>query len=106
MQSTFNVCSNVCTHVVLSSLQIHSFSTEVCWITACPAGTYKNESSPGDEMSCTPCPDPNHTSEEGSTSVDQCHCKAGYRLDPLDNRTCTGVARLRRSAQLLFNTSN
>ncbi|XP_053321831.1 sushi, von Willebrand factor type A, EGF and pentraxin domain-containing protein 1 [Spea bombifrons] len=46
--------------------------------TACPSGTYKPEGSPGGVSTCIPCPDPNHTSLPGSTSIDDCFCKEGY----------------------------
>ncbi|KAG8455052.1 hypothetical protein GDO86_001318 [Hymenochirus boettgeri] len=49
--------------------------------TACPAGTYKPESSPGGASTCIPCPDPNHNSPPGSTSIDDCVCKSGYEAD-------------------------
>lgn len=46
---------------------------------ACPSGTYKNSSRPGDIKSCTPCPDENHMNEVAAISVDQCQCKKGFR---------------------------
>ncbi|XP_053558647.1 sushi, von Willebrand factor type A, EGF and pentraxin domain-containing protein 1 [Bombina bombina] len=49
--------------------------------TACPSGTYKPEGSPGGVSTCTSCPDENHTSSPGSTSVDDCVCKEGYEYD-------------------------
>ena len=45
---------------------------------ACPGGTYRSEGGPGDLRSCKPCPDENHISEAGSTSVEQCRCQRGY----------------------------
>uniref|UniRef100_A0A8D0GC18 Sushi, von Willebrand factor type A, EGF and pentraxin domain containing 1 n=1 Tax=Sphenodon punctatus TaxID=8508 RepID=A0A8D0GC18_SPHPU len=47
--------------------------------TACPSGTYKPEGSPGGISTCVSCPDENHTSPPGSTSVEDCICKEGYR---------------------------
>ncbi|XP_073447245.1 sushi, von Willebrand factor type A, EGF and pentraxin domain-containing protein 1 isoform X2 [Aquarana catesbeiana] len=49
--------------------------------TACPSGTYKPEGSPGGVSTCISCPDPNHTSPPGSTSVEDCVCKEGYEQD-------------------------
>ncbi|KAG8130469.1 hypothetical protein E2320_017145, partial [Naja naja] len=45
----------------------------------CPSGTYKPEGSPGGISTCTSCPDENHTSPPGSTSIEDCICKEGYR---------------------------
>ncbi|CAH2293998.1 sushi, von Willebrand factor type A, EGF and pentraxin domain-containing 1 [Pelobates cultripes] len=56
--------------------------------TACPSGTYKPEGSPGGVSTCIPCPDPNHTSSPGSTSVDDCFCKEGYEEN---SQTCKVV---------------
>ncbi|KAM4808468.1 sushi, von Willebrand factor type A, EGF and pentraxin domain-containing protein 1 [Rhinophrynus dorsalis] len=56
--------------------------------TACPSGTYKPEGSPGGISTCIACPDENHTSLPGSTSVDDCVCKNGYELD---GQTCKVV---------------
>ncbi|ESO11988.1 hypothetical protein HELRODRAFT_158373 [Helobdella robusta] len=47
---------------------------------ACPQGTYKTFSSPGDVSTCSPCPDVNHISPLASSSVQQCICKPGYQL--------------------------
>uniref|UniRef100_A0A8C8AQF1 Sushi, von Willebrand factor type A, EGF and pentraxin domain-containing protein 1 n=1 Tax=Otus sunia TaxID=257818 RepID=A0A8C8AQF1_9STRI len=47
--------------------------------TACPPGTYKPEGSPGGISTCISCPDENHTSPPGSTSVEDCTCQEGYR---------------------------
>ncbi|OCU00923.1 sushi, von Willebrand factor type A, EGF and pentraxin domain-containing protein 1 isoform X1 [Xenopus laevis] len=49
--------------------------------TACPPGTYKSEGTPGGASTCITCPDPNHTSPPGSTSVDDCVCKQGYEVE-------------------------
>ncbi|XP_072848120.2 sushi, von Willebrand factor type A, EGF and pentraxin domain-containing protein 1 isoform X1 [Pogona vitticeps] len=46
---------------------------------ACPPGTYKPEGLPGGITTCLSCPDENHTSPPGSTSVEDCVCKEGYR---------------------------
>ncbi|KAG7461968.1 hypothetical protein MATL_G00196770 [Megalops atlanticus] len=46
--------------------------------TACPSGTYKPEGSPGGLSTCIPCPDQHHTSQPGSTSMEDCVCKPGY----------------------------
>ncbi|XP_061107701.1 sushi, von Willebrand factor type A, EGF and pentraxin domain-containing protein 1 isoform X3 [Conger conger] len=46
--------------------------------TACPPGTYKPEGSPGGLGTCTPCPDELHTSQPGSTSINDCVCKPGH----------------------------
>ncbi|XP_029944330.1 sushi, von Willebrand factor type A, EGF and pentraxin domain-containing protein 1 isoform X2 [Salarias fasciatus] len=47
--------------------------------TACPPGTYKPEGTPGGPGTCLPCPDPQHTSQPGSTAVEDCVCKPGYQ---------------------------
>lgn len=47
--------------------------------TACPPGTYKPEGAPGGPGTCLPCPDAQHTSQPGSTSVNDCVCKPGYQ---------------------------
>ncbi|KAM8746660.1 sushi, von Willebrand factor type A, EGF and pentraxin domain-containing protein 1 isoform 1-T1 [Acanthopagrus schlegelii] len=47
--------------------------------TACPSGTYKPEGAPGGLSTCLSCPDPQHTSQPGSTSVSDCICKPGYQ---------------------------
>ncbi|XP_039199397.1 sushi, von Willebrand factor type A, EGF and pentraxin domain-containing protein 1-like [Crotalus tigris] len=47
--------------------------------TACPSGTYKPEGSPGGISTCISCPDESHTSPPGSTSMEDCICKEGYR---------------------------
>uniref|UniRef100_A0A8C3R0R3 Sushi, von Willebrand factor type A, EGF and pentraxin domain-containing protein 1 n=1 Tax=Cyanoderma ruficeps TaxID=181631 RepID=A0A8C3R0R3_9PASS len=46
--------------------------------TACPPGTYKPEGSPGGISTCISCPDENHTSPPGSTSLEDCTCQEGY----------------------------
>nr|XP_028567204.1 sushi, von Willebrand factor type A, EGF and pentraxin domain-containing protein 1 [Podarcis muralis] len=56
--------------------------------TACPPGTYKPEGSPGGISTCISCPDENHTSPPGSTSVEDCRCKEGYRSS---GQTCEVV---------------
>ncbi|XP_017288668.1 sushi, von Willebrand factor type A, EGF and pentraxin domain-containing protein 1 isoform X3 [Kryptolebias marmoratus] len=47
--------------------------------TACPPGTYKPEATPGGLSTCLSCPDTQHTSQPGSTSLDDCLCKPGYQ---------------------------
>lgn len=47
--------------------------------TACPPGTYKPEGTPGGPSSCLPCPDPQHTSQPGSTALSDCVCKPGFQ---------------------------
>ncbi|XP_034532135.1 sushi, von Willebrand factor type A, EGF and pentraxin domain-containing protein 1 isoform X3 [Notolabrus celidotus] len=47
--------------------------------TACPPGTHKPEGTPGGLSTCLPCPDPQHTSQPGSTSLTDCVCKPGYK---------------------------
>ncbi|XP_061566532.1 sushi, von Willebrand factor type A, EGF and pentraxin domain-containing protein 1 isoform X1 [Cololabis saira] len=47
--------------------------------TACPPGTYKPEGKPGGLSTCMSCPDAQHTSQPGSTSLDDCACKPGYQ---------------------------
>ncbi|XP_039996882.1 sushi, von Willebrand factor type A, EGF and pentraxin domain-containing protein 1 isoform X2 [Xiphias gladius] len=47
--------------------------------TACPPGTYKPEGTPGGLSTCLPCPDLQHTSQPGSTSLNDCVCKLGYQ---------------------------
>ncbi|XP_043916972.1 sushi, von Willebrand factor type A, EGF and pentraxin domain-containing protein 1 isoform X2 [Protopterus annectens] len=46
--------------------------------TACPPGTYKPEATPGGLSTCIQCPDENHTSPPGSTSMEDCVCKEGF----------------------------
>uniref|UniRef100_A0A3P8S3J5 Sushi, von Willebrand factor type A, EGF and pentraxin domain-containing protein 1 n=1 Tax=Amphiprion percula TaxID=161767 RepID=A0A3P8S3J5_AMPPE len=41
--------------------------------------TYKPEGTPGGLSTCLSCPDSQHTSQPGSTSVDDCVCKPGYQ---------------------------
>ncbi|XP_010084896.1 PREDICTED: sushi, von Willebrand factor type A, EGF and pentraxin domain-containing protein 1-like, partial [Pterocles gutturalis] len=48
-------------------------------MSACPPGTYKPEGSPGGISTCISCPDENHTSPPGSTSIEDCTCQEGYR---------------------------
>jgi len=55
--------------------------------TACPPGTYKPEGSPGGVSTCISCPDENHTSPPGSTSIEDCTCQEGYRAV---GQTCEG----------------
>uniref|UniRef100_H3AD23 Sushi, von Willebrand factor type A, EGF and pentraxin domain containing 1 n=1 Tax=Latimeria chalumnae TaxID=7897 RepID=H3AD23_LATCH len=47
---------------------------------ACPSGTYKPEGGPGGITTCVQCPDQNHISPPGSTSIEDCICKQGYRV--------------------------
>ncbi|XP_040039010.2 sushi, von Willebrand factor type A, EGF and pentraxin domain-containing protein 1 isoform X1 [Gasterosteus aculeatus] len=47
--------------------------------TACPPATYKPEGTPGGLSTCLLCPDSQHTSQPGSTSLSDCVCKEGYR---------------------------
>jgi len=54
---------------------------------ACPEGTYKNFTAPGDQSTCLECPDPHQTSPEGSATLDLCRCAPGYQLAALH---CTG----------------
>lgn len=49
------------------------------FLPACPSGTYKPEGAPGGLSTCLSCPDPQHTSQPGSTSVSDCICKPGYQ---------------------------
>uniref|UniRef100_A0A8C2X8M0 Sushi, von Willebrand factor type A, EGF and pentraxin domain-containing protein 1 n=1 Tax=Cyclopterus lumpus TaxID=8103 RepID=A0A8C2X8M0_CYCLU len=46
--------------------------------TVCPPGTYKPEGAPGGLSTCLSCPDSQHTSQPGSTSLSDCVCKPGY----------------------------
>lgn len=46
---------------------------------ACPPGTYKPEGAAGGLSTCLPCPDLQHTSQPGSTSLSDCVCKPGYQ---------------------------
>ena len=48
-------------------------------LAACPPGTYKDFTGPGDVTVCTKCPDPHHVSPAGSTSISQCTCAEGYK---------------------------
>ncbi|XP_069128762.1 sushi, von Willebrand factor type A, EGF and pentraxin domain-containing protein 1-like [Argopecten irradians] len=64
----------------------------------CPPGTYKATRGPGDETSCTSCPDINHITEPGATSSSQCYCKLGFRN--FNDSGCSvymGVYRRRRT---------
>ncbi|XP_048255629.1 sushi, von Willebrand factor type A, EGF and pentraxin domain-containing protein 1-like [Haliotis rufescens] len=45
---------------------------------ACPPGTYKNISGPGDVSMCMPCPDENQTTGSGTAAITDCSCKKGY----------------------------
>lgn len=54
---------------------------------ACPPGTYKPEGSPGGISTCISCPDENHTSPPGSTSLEDCTCQEGYHAV---GQTCEG----------------
>ncbi|XP_015258798.1 PREDICTED: sushi, von Willebrand factor type A, EGF and pentraxin domain-containing protein 1 isoform X2 [Cyprinodon variegatus] len=47
--------------------------------TACPPGTYKPEGTPGGLTTCLTCPDAHHTSQPGSTNLEDCVCKPGYQ---------------------------
>ncbi|XP_055359949.1 sushi, von Willebrand factor type A, EGF and pentraxin domain-containing protein 1 isoform X5 [Betta splendens] len=47
--------------------------------TACPPGTFKPEGTPGGLSTCLSCPDPQHTSQPGSTSLNDCSCRPGYQ---------------------------
>ncbi|XP_053715495.1 sushi, von Willebrand factor type A, EGF and pentraxin domain-containing protein 1 isoform X1 [Synchiropus splendidus] len=47
--------------------------------TACPPGTYKPEGTPGGLSTCLSCPDLQHTSQPGSTSIADCVCVPGYQ---------------------------
>lgn len=61
------------------------------FVTACPEGTYKNYSGPGDKSTCYPCPDPHHTSPKGSVSELQCRCGTGYQPSSIPGvKTCAG----------------
>lgn len=75
---------------------------------ACPTGTYKNSTEPGDVSTCTPCPDENHVSPRGSASVTACSCRRGYH--DAGNHRCAGetpsLSRRRRSLPLPNNISN
>ncbi|XP_052776199.1 sushi, von Willebrand factor type A, EGF and pentraxin domain-containing protein 1-like isoform X1 [Mya arenaria] len=46
---------------------------------ACPTGTYKSHDRPGDVRTCVKCPDENHVTVPGATSMEQCVCRKGYR---------------------------
>jgi len=75
--------------VTLKSLaQFETVPGNPACVVACPEGTYKNFTAPGDKSTCLACPDPHQTSEVGSTSDDQCRCGRGYRPD--GHHTCTG----------------
>ena len=77
-------------------------------IVACPTGTYKNNTDPGDMATCIPCPDEHHISPRGSASVTSCYCRRGYH--DAGNHRCAGEApylsRHRRSLPLPKNQSN
>ncbi|KAK2178825.1 hypothetical protein NP493_527g01026 [Ridgeia piscesae] len=69
---------------------------------ACPPGTYKNHTGSGDQATCTPCPDTNHTSPSGSTSIDQCVCKLGFHSSghyECEGDTTEARSRRRRSTR-------
>ena len=76
----------------------------------CPPGTYKPTSIPGDITTCIKCPDSNHISKPGSTSVEDCYCKRGYQHGN-GQHSCKGdrlsySRRKRRSlAKFAFNKS-
>lgn len=70
-----------------------------CFI-ACPSGTYKPEGSPGGISTCISCPDESHTSPPGSTSMEDCICKEGYRPR---GKSCEGKQFLKETAQLKIN---
>lgn len=61
------------------------------FLTVCPPGTYKPEATPGGLSTCLSCPDTQHTSQPGSTSLDDCVCKPGYQ--PI-GMTCQGKRNL------------
>ena len=54
----------------------------------CPSGTYKPDKIPGDVLTCTKCPDENHITVPGATSIQQCVCRKGYRN--IENKGCAG----------------
>lgn len=70
-----------------------------CFI-ACPSGTYKPEGSPGGISTCILCPDESHTSPPGSTSMEDCICKEGYRPR---GKSCEGKLFLKETVQLKIN---
>ncbi|MED6257636.1 Sushi, von Willebrand factor type A, EGF and pentraxin domain-containing protein 1, partial [Ataeniobius toweri] len=51
----------------------------LCSFSSCPPGTYKPEAIPGGLTTCLSCPDAKHTSQPGSTTLDDCACKPGYQ---------------------------
>lgn len=57
------------------------------FLTVCPPGTYKPEGTPGGLSTCLSCPDLQHTSQPGSTSLSDCVCKPGYQQIGM---TCQG----------------
>ena len=72
------------------------------FIAACPPGTYKNHTGPGDRATCTSCPDTNHASPSGSTSIDQCVCKLGFHSSghyACEGDTTEARSRRRRSTR-------
>ncbi|XP_014676683.1 PREDICTED: sushi, von Willebrand factor type A, EGF and pentraxin domain-containing protein 1-like [Priapulus caudatus] len=46
----------------------------------CPAGTYKPHRQRGGNATCRPCPDGHMESPRGSNHLENCTCKAGFRL--------------------------
>lgn len=52
------------------------------FLAACPAGTYKNTSLPGDVSTCLPCRDEYPLSPPGSTSSAHCFCPSGFHSPP------------------------
>ena len=58
---------------------VHSDALLFCLV-ECSENTYSEVYSYRDEEStCTPCPDINHISPEGSTELRACVCKPGYK---------------------------
>ena len=47
---------------------------------ACPKGTFKPSTEPGDKRSCQPCPNSDQTSPLGSWEISQCKCRDGYQM--------------------------
>ena len=89
--SLLNSKTIVANCLILNCLYFPLWLSVVFSPSACPDGTYKSESSPGDMTTCLKCPDPNHISAPKSTSIKDCVCKRGYR--PAGQHTCKGDHR-------------
>ena len=77
---------------IISSCLVVLFDPFPLYI-ACPTGTYKPEALPGGVSTCHPCPDENHITRTGSTSINECRCNAGFETIA-EERRCEGMHTL------------